>query len=376
MSQETLTPSPPTAQLEAPVPDYGIELDKPVEVSPQELAYMGEQAIAGAPQSLAEQDLGDASPRAIVAKSGSMPPTWKQRSVASESVVSAFEDDRGVVGSNIGELGYQKAYTVDKVPIAIGLSGPEGTVYQSVATMSAEDKRFHGVDTEISQANFDGLDPQVKQALFTDRLQQIEAMSQSVDARVVATHKNIERVESGVALKAGDYIHGFVIDKLPSILNKGLVSGEGLGMPDGKSATFDRFPYNLDAYDAEAGELIKDATLDMRKTVYGDAIAVIDRGPDAIDHGNEPDSERPWAHRLIFGGVPATDIRGIHVRSEFRHGQAEVINDLVTEGFYIPVYDHQGELLLTYDDFVDRCQTGRLEPTTREIASANKSWQL
>lgn len=294
----------------------------------------------------------------LSAATGSLEPSWKERSVAAEDVERGMAHaSYGLEGASIGEIGYQDGYKVDKVPIALGIDGQQN-VYREVKDMSDEERRLFGIHGNET-TDFNKLDANTKQALLTDRLALIEYESRSEGSRKRAIEKNIARIEKGIVLEQGDYIHGLGVNDLKAVLNTGLVAGEAIGMKDAQKPKSDRYPYNLDLYNADILGANNNGHLIMENTGgYGDIIAVVDRSQ-AIDSGNEVDSGSE-GHELIFGGVPSTDIRSIHVRTGMAHNHnqtnvlAETLRTIYDEGFYIPVYDGDGVLVLTYDEYTRR----------------------
>lgn len=326
-----------------------------------ELLEIGETAIDDA----AEQPAA----ASLLASSGSLKPTWKERAFSAQQLLHKQYRNEGKTA--IGESGRQHGYQIDKVPVALPINpdNTEAIQYQSLSEMSDEEKTLHGVATEAGgRVDFDSLDGHTKDALFTARLIEVEAISRDINKRRDAMQKNLDRVERGVIIEGSDYVHGFNADAARNILKTGLVAGEGIGQIGDRKPGSDVYPFNLDLVAAESmlNGPIKDGKINNHLR-YGNVQAVVDRAGDAMDKGNEATGLNSKDHVMIFGGLPSTDIRAFQIQSdsdrfkahpeEYNQTRDKLLNDIVAEGLYVPVYDTTGTLLMNYDDYAKRRQT-------------------
>ncbi|MNR09180.1 hypothetical protein D3C85_1253700 [compost metagenome] len=192
--------------------------------------------------------------------------------------------------------------------------------------------------------------------------------------------ENIRRVERGIIAEQTDYLHGFSAKHIKNLLNEGLLAGELKGSRYDQGPKLDTYPYNLDLWDGkDVGAINPDGTLNVVEEVngWGECIAIVDRSKNSIDKDNEVSFEdgagMHRSHRVIFGGVPSTEVRGVymqpipkdtneHMRSALepsrRENLSDIKNAIIAEGFYIPVYDSDGTLALSYDEYKIRRDNG------------------
>lgn len=323
-----------------------------------------------------EKLIGFVTQDIIQASKASMSPSWRQRSIDSEhgapsSQVAYIQE------GNIGADGYQHGYKVDSIPVAFPLNteSKDTILYRDISDMTTEEKDMYGVDRSVDNGTtpFQNLDPATKQSLLTARILELESISQNVEARTAAMKENIKRTERGIIAEQTDYLHGFSAKHIKDLLNEGLVAGELKGSRYDQGPSLDTYPYNLDLWDGKGvGAINPDGTLNVVDEVnkWGECIAIVDRSKNSTDKDNEVSFEdgegMHGSHRVIFGGVPSTEVRGVYMQpipkdtNEYmraaieplqRENLSNIKNTIVAEGFYIPVYDSDGTLALSYDEY-------------------------
>lgn len=321
----------------------------------------------------------------ILVGDGTRAESWHIRSENSQHAVPASHIHVGgeALEGTIGADGHQYGYVVDSVPIAMPLPNSEDAPrHLLIGDMNPAEKELFGISNNDTSVDFQSLGSDVKYSLLASRTYDIEATSRDANERSLAVQKNLERLSEGVVVKPGDYLHGLNINGLRKKLVTGITAGELGRDVAGQQPQLDRYPYNLDVWDATTIDAIgPNGELKTNKALqsYGDIIAVIDRSEGNTDVGNEvafegEDKGLQDGHKLIFGGVPATEVRALHMQAntesdpvmqkvlgEHRQAQLqEVKNTLLLEGFYIPVYDGDGNLALAPDEYAAMRQSGKL----------------
>lgn len=331
--------------------------------------------------------------------SGSLEPSWYLRAASSD--YSTSKGNTGGRGGTIDEVGVQQGLQVSDVLIASPIRGGE-PIHLPVAEMDDDERALHGVwvrvaSDEIPRADFSLLTPEAKYSVLSSELLRIENDSRSREERAKSTQENLRRSELGVIVKQGEYLHGFDSRLLRNMLNTGLVAGELVGHNNDVDGVFDdptrgvpavdAYPFNFDAWDAAAipGAIGPEnkLNLEVMPENYGDVTAVIERSDDETKRQIDPvlpggDKRIPaglggHGHKLIFAGVPSTSVRALQINpirsagyevgsKEYKaHHDKEVAdkvsmlsNTLVAEGMYVPIYDDEGALVFTIDEWKSR----------------------
>ncbi|MBC7943384.1 hypothetical protein H7X68_02725 [Candidatus Saccharibacteria bacterium] len=298
-------------------------------------------------------------------------PSWQERSEAARNVESGLSNFQSKHGTSIGEIGFQKSYNVSKIPIALPLPGHEaGTpTFREWKDMSDDEKHMYGYANSEDTIAFDDLSPESKQTMLANRIFEVESKSNNTGEMSNAVQECLDRLRHKEIIRSGDYLHSSNSKSLADILARGLLAGEATGKKsDGSSPRSDRYPYNLDLSGSAEMGIEPGSKLDLNKTNrgYGDIVLVIDRSEDSTDYGNEVETPEE-GHKLIFGGIPSTEIRSIHLQPpmtedekglhDYKESLNETIHSLVAHGQYIPVFDDQGELSLSLDEFKAKMKT-------------------
>jgi len=189
-----------------------------------------------------------------------------------------------------------------------------------------------------------------------------EALS-IMDATVVEA--NSRDKEFVMEFRVGDLVKGVNLENLDAILKTGIVAREFLGADSGSDST----PFDADFIRLD----YKSATLSLKSFVsstrakgYGNILLVIkDRGQfqlnDRQENGPKMSEDK---YELFYSGVvgdnhygvrtglPSTQIDGIILTDNDDVLNREQLSMTVAlNGVYIPIYDSEGELIYTKDDF-------------------------
>lgn len=203
-----------------------------------------------------------------------------------------------------------------------------------------------------------------KERIFHRYLATVIQRSREEEIKQRADERN--RSLASARLETGVWnVHGSAIDYLDSILLNGNLSGEVLTRGvDQKNfpfhAEFIRFERNDG--DTPLSEMI---TSHERLTIYGTSsrhggmmgdqgqmFYLYDRTHTDYEKGKDCEpTEGGWpGHRIVLGGVPSTEVTGIILRYPDATLQ-RAITAIVENGFYIPLYDLQGNLLFTSEQY-------------------------
>lgn len=280
-----------------------------------------------------------------------------------------------LIGQKIENLGTLQSHVVKDIPflrIKLGVSPEnadleeiEGFKPHSFAGLTIEQKRMMTSDqlaglsdeqvSGLQNLTFDRFTDRVKRVLFAYQLQQTVERSRDGSKKEEADSRNQLLASQGVTMvREGDFVHATAFDSLSSILQDGNVAGEARGT----SSAMDRFPYNVDFGVISGGETVQqkiEDTISFRhygnkgsRGESGQILLVYKRTPTSWMSGQEtfPNTY----HGLIFGGIPSTEITGI-VLSDPSSTLANASRTVVENGFYVPLYDKQGAILFTPDQY-------------------------
>ncbi len=171
-----------------------------------------------------------------------------------------------------------------------------------------------------------------------------------------ADERNRSAASPELQIPSGSFAHGTGSHVLGPVLALGNFCGEALEFKN----TEDMTPLQVDLSILESGDgqlIVGSSAIAMldesvASQYADDLLFVFDRSSESLDGGQV---HRDGPHRdrgqvLMLAGVPATDVRAIVLRpGEVR--VEDVARKIVANGFYIPVYDHQGKLVFSPEEF-------------------------
>ena len=238
-------------------------------------------------------------------------------------------------------------------------------------------------------------------------LREIVGQSQGSESKSKADARNRETAVSAKAtLRAGDLIHGTDVNNLYAILAGGDRAGEFLGIDQKSDVTplaadfsevletevSGEFKYSEKAEFLPAEEQRRIFAENPFRAIYlgsiavqygareggmhtsQDAVSSPETGvtlifsrqrPDAFLKGTEYRGHMREHHALVFVGLPGTEISGIIVNGDAVETIDKVRNEIVANGFYIPIYDLNGDLIFSAEEY-DQMKVTRGNP---EVAS-------
>ena len=246
-----------------------------------------------------------------------------------------------------------------------GLDDVEGFEGKNFAELTVAQKRAMAADglAEMSDEDvaamtgltFDRFAPNVKRAIFAYQIEQTINRSRDEAIKAEADQRNRDLASRGTdVVLSGDLVHATAFESLSSILQDGNVAGEA--RKDASQA--DAFPFNVDFGIINGGDSIESRISGtMSFQYYGDngkagqdgQIILIYRRDASSWMAGQETAPRD-GQRLIFGGIPSTELSGLVLRSP-ETTMADVSRKIVENGFYIPLYDVQGQLIFTPEQY-------------------------
>lgn len=224
---------------------------------------------------------------------------------------------------------------------------------------------------EIHEIPFSSINGTYKRVIFRDLLRTTIETSRKGEVKAQADERNKASVVNPLAFTEGTYIHGSAVDVLESVLLNGNLPREALG----EGAWTDSFPFHTDFSRITAPMLKPEATIDeiiestISKTygqggsmgIEGQLFYIYQRNPGTYEGGKVFGPNE--THSLILGGMPATEISGIVLRNPDRIFD-RVRRSVLENGFYIPIYRLNGELLFTPEEYDQERQNFNLDIPT------------
>ena len=198
-----------------------------------------------------------------------------------------------------------------------------------------------------------------------------QSIERSVDGgqKASADLRNRSISSPTLALPSGSFIHGTKGQVLPQVLAIGNFCGEVLEYGHKVDAT----PLQVDmSILGGEEELIGDKAMEaiQNSVAYGystDLYLVFDRSEGAFEEG-VVHRDGPWKDKgqvLLPVGVPSTDVRAIVMHQHHSVSLEEVERSIVQNGFYIPIYDHGGNLVFTQEEY-DQLEAAALSGVNSE----------
>ncbi|PID99602.1 hypothetical protein CSA80_00260 [Candidatus Saccharibacteria bacterium] len=289
----------------------------------------------------------------------------------------------------LGEVhnGAATDYTVSGIPTALPVSSRDELhdndtiTFMPFADMTDEEKHLW-IDPaalvenpsllSASEVPFDSLKPDARSAFLAYRLFAAIALSRSPEEIDKASEANKSYAENRSPLELGDLVHATEsAQNLRSILLSGILCGEAIGPASQK----DIYPYNVDTVVVSPtvmeAENFAGRVRALKNGGHGSICIVLHRTPESTDFGKETKGGVIVDHRLVFGAIPSTEINAIVLRAANSELQDAVIDSIVDHGMYVPVYDEEEKLLLSYEDYVQRREDGNYNAVQPEVVDGS-----
>lgn len=207
------------------------------------------------------------------------------------------------------------------------------------------------VNGNIENVPFKDFSGMYKKLIFRDFLRRSIETSRSSGAKDDADRRNRESVVQNFELKPEMYLHGFYSNNFDNILLSGNLPGEALG----EMASKDSYPFQVDFTRITSDHLsrhnnLNEQVLESLSGSYGDGTYLVYERNDASWEAGKNAYGGGDYHALLLGGMPATEISAVLLKDpETLLEKAR--KSVVENGFYIPIYDLSGNLLLTSQEY-------------------------
>ncbi len=149
-------------------------------------------------------------------------------------------------------------------------------------------------------------------------------------------------------------VKGVSFENLSSILGSGLVSREYIG---GEKTSSDSTPFDSDFSLVRPAETFEKTIMDTEAKNYGDVLLVV-RIDDEFKEKYEliRSGVRGEDHVGIRTGIPSTEIRALVLKEKVDNVSSPLMVDtmkfvIANNGFYIPIYDIEGKLIFTPEEY-------------------------
>lgn len=214
------------------------------------------------------------------------------------------------------------------------------------------------VSSEINSLPFNVIRGGCKRLIFRDLLRRTVEGSRDPQAKIQADLRNRDLASTTLNLDANYYIHGSPVDVVDSVLLNGNLPQEALG----EGSDTDSYPFHVDF--GVLGPIGSSTEYDLEKDINatksngyghrgslglnGQIFYLYRRTEDSYESSKiyGPGEE----HKLILGGMPASEISGIVLRNSEKTLD-KTKRAVLENGFYIPIYDIQGNLLFTPTEY-------------------------
>jgi hypothetical protein len=257
-------------------------------------------------------------------------------------------------------------------------------VTKPIHEMSIKEKRavanLENLDDEqvesLTEIPFGQLRGMFKKMVFGHRLSQTIELSRALGQKKYADQRNRKFVanQRELTLQQGMYLHGSAIDNIENILLNGNLPQEALG----ESAGTDAYPFQVDF------TRLHEEFINQQKTtrniisnslssgyghggehgVGGGIYYIYEREQSAYAGDTEYSAVNERGeksqHALVLGGYPGTEINGIALQ-EPEQSLEKAKTAVLENGFYIPIYRLDGDLLLTQEEYDSAVRNLNLE---------------
>lgn len=234
----------------------------------------------------------------------------------------------------------------------------------SFAKLTVVEKRAFGNDQFNALSNeeieatdsikFEQLNDLAKKAIYARNIYETINRSRSRKYKILADQRNrIREAESTSSVAEGDLIHGTTAGALDGILINGNFPGESRGLQSRTDSYW--FFTDLSVIGPGSPQQAINESISSRYGAGDDQVFLVyGRSADSWQYGQESrgGSDR---HALIYGGIPSTELTGI-VLGNPEHNLEAVKLKIIRNGFYIPIYDKDGRVLFSAEEYDQLCE--------------------
>lgn len=282
---------------------------------------------------------------------------------------------------SVGNSFYSKGATVDAIPTVLPIKSTntynaDALQYASGEEMVQQLEEVWGVERSVAEdirahngmVQIEMLPPELQKTLLAAYLYEAITISRDPEFRTTATQRN-QNVRVGEIFSSGNLHHFTSSESLAAILQNGLLPGEFIA----DQLQADSYPFNVDFVESTPDVAYKptyaERLTSLASNRFGDMCLHILREGEGV--------QRPGAefavgngsydnqHRLIPGGLTATEISAISLKSQERF--ASLKNALLEANMFIPIFDEHGTQIYGYEDFNNDRKDGNYDVVLPEI---------
>lgn len=281
---------------------------------------------------------------------------------------------------SVGSSFYCDGARVSRIPSSLPIRSTTSYDRQSITYLEGEEMVRHlsevyGVEVEGSLSGgveISALPEDLQTTILTAHLYEAITMSREPSLREQATQRNTG-VSAENIFESNNLHHFTGYGSLPAILQNGLLPGEFIA----SQMRADSFPFNVDLVESTSEVLLKPTHQERLDSLasrgFGDMALHIRRSGDSSEF--RPGEEYPATeigyggqHRLIPGGFPATEISAVTLKTPDALASAKTA--LLEAGVFIPVFDSSGEILYSYEQYVQDRRDGNYDVVVPEIVDS------
>jgi len=197
--------------------------------------------------------------------------------------------------------------------------------------------------------------PIYKKMIYHYHISRSIGLSQDLSEKSAAHDRNCLDVPDTFRLNGPSAAHGTGVNTLPMILENGGLPGESIG----EHSSVDRYPFHFDFWKLDRGTIQSMEDFNKKTGVRSYAkdgtglIVIFDRSDRSYLSGKDEFAGIVGnLHYVMLGGMPSTEIKSIICMNP--EALDQVKNQIADNEFYIPVYDAEGRLVFTEEEFDER----------------------
>jgi hypothetical protein len=194
---------------------------------------------------------------------------------------------------------------------------------------------------------FNALTVEMRRKVLRDYIKRVFVQSHSVVARRQADQRNRLQAFENIRFKEGDYVHYSPVRIIDDVLRDGNIAGEfmhGRGTSIPLHAEFGRISKNAASYGSVSQVIGSTASIGIGEE---DLLYVYSRNKDSWEEGKFYGPHKGYA--AILGGMPSTETSAIIIKN--KELLPVISRSILNNGFYIPIYDFDGALLFSPDQY-------------------------
>lgn len=267
----------------------------------------------------------------------------------------------------LGEVqeGSLSGYGVKSLPVAMPISSrsewlaEDEKLMKPLADMDETELSWHMPEDAVKKVSstgridFNSLYAQTRADLLTIRLFEGINKSRNKEGQGLNDTINRQNLDPNEILSGETLVHATrSVVTFRQILTNGLACGEAIGIKGRK----DRYPWNVDTVSInreKQDSSFQEKVDSLGNDHYGAIAITLRRDESSTDYAEQTSGGYSENHELIFGAVPSTEISSVIMRDATEAQKLDTVHAVVDHGMYIPVFDYDGSILLTpqqYDE--------------------------